>query len=246
MPDLLQSLPASRNVVSDFNKTLTASELDMSLATLCRVCAAVISDPMPAVIKEQLGGLDLREFAQSCTKYRVWEKPAIQPGWVQIFGSLPALSVNSIGLRSDNVQRCALLITVAGLERRIGRLFKDPECGTLFQSQSGIRLSLTGFNIESLQNAKIAADTAKQLKWTEDKRLIVASRRFGGQRPSALYTPQSPWLDGICKQVSMMINIGSAPKKYSNGTLMWQDSLGQILHGSDLEGDCVGLLVECF
>lgn len=242
MPDLLQTLPANRNIVSDFNKILTASEWDMSLATLCRVCAAVISDPIPAVIEEQLGGLDLREFAQSCIKYRAWEKPAIQPGWVQIFGSLPALSVDSIGLRSDNVQRCALLITVAGLERRIGRLFKDPECGTLFQSQSGIRLSLTGFNIESLQNAKIAADTAKQLKWTEVKRLIVASRRFGGQRPSMLKASQSSWLGGIYKHM-FVINIGSAPKKYSNGG---QDSLGQILHGSDLEGDCVGLLVECF
>jgi hypothetical protein len=217
----------------------------MSLATLCRVCAAVISDPMPAVVKEQLGGLDLREFAQSCIKYHVWEKPATQPGWVQIFGSLPALSVNSIGLRSDSVQRCALLITVAGLERRIGRLFKDPECGTLFQSQSGIHLSLTGFNIESLESAKIAADAAKQLKWTEDKRLIVASRRFGGQRPSTLYTSQSSWLNGIYKHISM-ISIRSAPKKCSNGAVTWQDSLGQILHGSDLEGDCVGLLVECF
>jgi hypothetical protein len=245
MPDLLQTLPANRNIVSDFDKILKASEWDMSLATLCRVCAAVISEPIPAVIGEQLGGLDLREFAQSCIKYRVWEKPAIQPGWVQIFGSLPALSVDSIGLRSDNVQRCALLITVAGLERRIGRLFKDPECGTLFQSQSGIRLSLTGFNIESLQNAKIAADTAKQLKWTEAKRLIVASRRFGGQRPSMLKAPQSSWLGGIYKHM-LMVNIGSAPKKYSNGAMMWQDSLGQILHGSDLEGDCVGLLVECF
>jgi hypothetical protein len=217
----------------------------MSLATLCRVCAAVISDPMPAVVKEQLGGLDLREFAQTCIKYRAWEKPATQPGWVQIFGSLPALSVNSIGLRSDSVQRCALLITVAGLERRIGRLFKDPECGTLFQSESGIRLSLTGFNIESLQNAKIAADTAKQLKWTEDKRLIVASRRFGGQRPSTLNASQSSWLNDIYKHMSVL-NIGSTPKKYSNGAVVWQDSLGQILHGSDLEGDCVGLLVECF
>ena len=217
----------------------------MSLATLCRVCAAVISDPIPAVIEGQLGGLDLREFAQSCIKYRVWEEPATQPGWVQIFGSLPALSVDSIGLRSDNVQRCALLITVAGLERRIGRLFKDPECSTLFQSQSGIRLSLTGFNIESLQNAKIAADTAKQLKWTEAKRLIVASRRFGGQRPSMLKAPQSPWLGSIYKHM-LTINIGSALKKYPNGAMMWQDSLGQILHGSDLEGDCVGLLVECF
>jgi hypothetical protein len=217
----------------------------MSLATLCRVCAAVISDPMPAVVKEQLGGLDLREFAQSCIKYRAWEKPTTQPGWVQIFGSLPALSVNSIGLRSDSVQRCALLITVAGLERRTGRLFKDPECGTLFQSESGIRLSLTGFNVESLQNAKIAADTAKQLKWTEDKRLIVASRRFGGQRPSKLNASQSSWLNGIYKRMSM-INIGSTPENYSNRAVVWQDSLGQILHGSDLEGDCVGLLVECF
>jgi hypothetical protein len=216
----------------------------MSLATLCRVCAAVISDPMPAVIEERLGGLDLREFAQSCIKYRVWEKPAIQPGWVQIFGSLPALSVNSIGDPSDNIQRCTLLITVAGLERRIGRLFKDPECGTLFQSQSGIRLSLTGFNTESLQNAKIAADTAKQLKWTEDKRLVVASRRFGGQRPSTLNASQPSWLDSIYKHMSM-IKIGGAPKKCLNGAVMWRDSLGQILHGSDLEGDCVGLLVEC-
>jgi hypothetical protein len=60
-----------------------------------------------------------------------------------------------------------------------------------------------------------------------------------------LKAPQSPWLGSIYKHM-LMINIGSALKKYPNGAMMWQDSLGQILHGSDLEGDCVGLLVECF
>ena len=39
-----------------------------------------MSDPMPVEVEKNLGGLDLRELAQSCVKYRVWETPKDQPG----------------------------------------------------------------------------------------------------------------------------------------------------------------------
>jgi len=214
----------------------------MSLTTLCRVCAAVISNPTPAEINQQLGGLDLRLLAQFCAKCRVWEKPNERPGWVAIFGPLPAVSVDLIGIQRDHFQRCSLLITIAGLERRIGRLFKSPKCEPLFESQSGIKLRLVGFNSESLANAKVAADNAKLLKWTEERRLVVASGRFGGQRPSTLMAPTpNGILPGLCRLV-LRVGFGTAE---TNGPIIREDSLGHMLHGFDLEEDYVGLLVEC-
>ena len=83
----------------------------------------------------------------------------------------------------------------------------------------------------------------------DDKSLIVASSRFGGQGPSTLNAQPFQPIHSICQSLNNLnplLGFGERGKDCLSKAMRQRDSLGQMLHGSDLEGDSVGLLVECF
>jgi hypothetical protein len=235
----------------DFDQDISsASQWDVTYATFCRLCAAVISDPTPVSLQQMLGGVDLGAMVHHCSKYRVWEKPAALPGWVPIFGWLPAVSVNSINppVNIRCTQRCSLLMTIAGIERRVGKLVKCDGFETQFESDTGVSVCLAGFNTISLDEAKDAAITAKTWRWTQSTRIIMGSERFGGQGPSQIHAREYTWLGNTLqsmKTLGGMLNLGRIDSGSATRTTKQLQSLGEIVHGCDLGSDYLGLLIEC-
>jgi hypothetical protein len=101
-----------------------------------------------------------------------------------------------------------------------------------------IRIELQGFNEASLREAQRAAEAAKDLRWTEIVKAVTPGRRFGGQRPSSMVhkAPINIW-----GYVGLLANRA----RDSVDAATSRETLGNIVNGTELTGDSVGLLIEC-
>jgi hypothetical protein len=230
-------------------------EWNSTYSLLCRVCAAVISDQRPVSWQGHLGGFDLNAIAYYCSKVWVWEKPEKEPGWVPVLGWLPAVSIHSIstGSSSKAIYRCTLLITIAELERRVGRLFQCTDDQSRFDSGSGVDIYLVGFHEGSLQAAREAAVIARTMTWAGNSRLVSPDQRFGSQRPSKIIAASPKLFSRAWQFITTLadfaepasIDVG-LPGVNAEGRGSQRESLGHIINGSDLGEDCLGLMVELF
>ena len=191
--------------------------------------------------------MDLGAMANYCYHVRVWEQPRNQPHWAQIFGWLPAVAIETLFPSSggSSIHRCTLVMTIAGLERRIGRFVRRGDLSWTFESEN-VQIHLRGFNEASLSEARKAGKIVKEWRWTgSSARVVIPERRFGGQQPSQLnvicsHWPEAAWLP--IRMVSSFIGITQS----SNGTVVKEVmSLGQLIHGCDIGGDQLGLMIEC-
>ena len=214
-----------------------------------------MSGPTSIAIGENIGGMDLVALAERCLKIRVCEESPDLPGWVAPLGWLPAISVGRLGSTIDavSVQRCSLLISIASLERHVGKLIRQPSSSWYFESDAQVHVSLTGFNEASWMNATLSAGDATQYNGTEERRVLIPKTRFGGLKPSLIKQsrprrPADMWqnirslrnlIDSLVRAHPIVLSSGS------ENTLGDQESLGAIMNGLHIDGTCVGLLIEC-
>jgi hypothetical protein len=225
----------------------SAAEWEMARARFCRLCASVISNPTPIVENRRIGGLDLGTMAHYCYRERVWEEPKKAPDWVHIFGWLPAVSIETATSSSgSSIYRCTLVMTIAGLERRIGKLVQRDDASWSFET-GNVQIYLSGFNEASLKEAQEAGEVAKAWRWTvPSTRVVIPGKRFGGQRPSQLTVARSDLREAVWHTICMVSSLIGINQRSSNGTLVKETtSLGKLIHGSDIEGDQLGLMIEC-
>ena len=199
---------------------------------------------MPAFLDGKIGGLDLAAIVKDDTRIWVWELPAPTERltWVKVLGSLPAVSVQSLGTVPSitSLKRCTLLISVGRLEEEVGRLYKIDTYRPIFQSEM-VRIELQGFNEGSLREAQRAAETAKKLRWTKSEKVITPGKRFGGQGPSVMVH-----LSGIKSWDFILLLANKARDSVQTASAVCNsETLGNIANGSELRGDSVGLLIEC-
>lgn len=125
----------------------------------------MLSGTTPIANGKDIGVMDIVELAERCSKIRAYEEPKTLPGWVEPLGWLPAISVNRLGLTNHaaSVQRCSLLVSIASLERHVGKLIAQPSPRWYFESDSHVQISLTGFNESSLENAIFSAKEPRNI-----------------------------------------------------------------------------------
>ncbi len=76
----------------------------------------------------------------------------------------------------------------------------------------------------------------------------MAGKRFGGQGPSQIRAKGYLWLGNMVqpmKTLSSMLSLGRIAIGPATRATNQLQSLGEIIHGSDLGGDYLGLLIEC-
>lgn len=202
--------------------------------TLVRVCAAVISNPIPIFQDGTVGGLDLSALIETDEKVRIWEKPSKLPCWTAVLGKYPGVAVNRLDGSSPSIGRCSVFVTLAAIERRFGRLIRneDSEECNCFSTESGITIQLKGLNSHVVRLAQMQAQTAITMRWDDSYGIYCPGQRFGSQRPSNMSVhTRLHWYPGLSRRTS--------------GTRFTNLGLGEIVNGGNISAQFLGMMMEC-
>jgi hypothetical protein len=232
------------------DRTTTPAEWWLQQGPLIRVCAALIASPSPLLENGTVGGIDLSLLASTDEKWRVWEAPLRLPGWAKALGRNPGVAVNQLVGSSPSTERCSMFITISGMERRLGRLYRIADYSSSFEAaSSGLSVQLNGVDATVICVAQKKAGSVTELRWVNDKGVYCPGQRFGSHEPSQM----------VFNDIRNLAVNGN--KIRINGLLRWQFpwnnkdtgvqvlpcstvGLGQTVNGRDLETEIIGMMVE--